>query len=117
VPNVVRHGVSDSQVKEASERVTTILNKLLGAGHLLRDTVEARVFFLCTRLQAQSPYLLASVYAAFANRILTGKEVVLTAQVSANTVALHLIAWASFMTYWASFHLSFAGWHSPLLDR
>lgn len=30
VPDVVRHGVSDSQIKSAAEKVTTILNKLLG---------------------------------------------------------------------------------------
>ncbi len=30
VPDVVRHGVSDSQIKSVAEKVTTILNKLLG---------------------------------------------------------------------------------------
>lgn len=55
VPDVVRHGVSDSQIKSGAERLTTILNKLL----------------------------------AFANRVFTGKEVVLSAQVAA---ALFLIA-------------------------
>ena len=45
VPDVVRHGVSDSQVKSAAERATTILNKLLGAFLLHPGRIlGARVF-------------------------------------------------------------------------
>lgn len=48
VPAVVRHGVSDSQMKSGAEKTTAIINKIL----------------------------------AFTNRVFTGKEVVLSAQVA-----------------------------------
>jgi hypothetical protein len=30
VPGVVRHGVSDSQMKSGAEKITAIINKILG---------------------------------------------------------------------------------------
>ena len=85
VPDVVRHGVSDTQIKSVAEKVTTILNKLLGgflrhSGRILGAPVF-RSRASCAALHGLAFLTLFVSLAAFANRVFTGKEVVLSAQV------------------------------------